>query len=126
MPLSDKYLDFLAKYPPLQAIGNTPLAKLDLQLNSTETEIYAKYEHLNPGGSIKDRPAKYMIEDAENNGKLSKGGLIIEATAGNTGIGLALIAIQRGYKCLIVVPDKMAKEKIMHLDEIGAEVVVNR
>ena len=67
-----------------------------------------------------------MIEDAEKNGKLAEGGLIIEATAGNTGLGLALIANQRGYNCLIVVPDKMAKEKIIHLKALGAEVIVTR
>ena len=109
----------------LDLIGDTPL----LEVTNTDTgrcKLFLKLESQNPGGSIKDRPAKYMIEDAEKKGNLKKGGLIIEATAGNTGIGLALIALQRGYKCLIVVPDKMAKEKIIHLKALGAEVVVTR
>ena len=109
----------------LDLIGNTPLLQV-MNIDTGLCNLFLKLESQNPGGSIKDRPAKYMIEDAEQKGKLSKGGLIIEATAGNTGIGLALIAIQRGYKCLIVVPDKMAKEKIIHLEALGAEVVVTR
>ena len=109
----------------LDFIGNTPLLEVT-NIDTGPCKLFLKLESQNPGGSIKDRPAKYMIEDAEKNRKLSKGGLIIEATAGNTGIGLALIAILRGYKCLIVVPDKMAKEKIIHLEALGAEVVVTR
>ena len=109
----------------LDFIGNTPLLEVT-NIDTGPCKLFLKLESQNPGGSIKDRPAKYMIEDAEKNGRLSKGGLIIEATAGNTGIGLALIAILRGYKCLIVVPDKMAKEKIIHLEALGAEVVVTR
>ena len=109
----------------LDLIGNTPLLEVT-NIDTGPCKLFLKLESQNPGGSIKDRPAKYMIEDAEKNGRLSKGGLIIEATAGNTGIGLALIAILRGYKCLIVVPDKMAKEKIIHLEALGAEVVVTR
>ena len=109
----------------LDLIGNTPLLQV-MNIDTGLCNLFLKLESQNPGGSIKDRPAKYMIEDAEQKGRLSKGGLIIEATAGNTGIGLALIAIQRGYKCLIVVPDKMAKEKIIHLEALGAEVVVTR
>jgi len=109
----------------LDLIGNTPLLQV-MNIDTGLCNLFLKLESQNPGGSIKDRAAKYMIEDAEQKGKLSKGSLIIEATAGNTGIGLALIAIQRGYKCLIVVPDKMAKEKIIHLKALGAEVVVTR
>ena len=109
----------------LDLIGNTPLLEV-MNIDTGLCKLFLKLESQNPGGSIKDRPAKYMIEKAENNGSLKKGGLIIEATAGNTGIGLALIALLRGYKCLIVVPDKMAKEKIIHLEALGAEVVITR
>tara|TARA_B100000686_G_scaffold63979_1_gene68789 strand:- start:4727 stop:5695 length:969 start_codon:yes stop_codon:yes gene_type:complete len=109
----------------LDLIGNTPLLQV-MNIDTGLCNLFLKLESQNPGGSIKDRPAKYMIEDAEQKGKLSEGGMIIEATAGNTGIGLALIAIQRGYKCLIVVPDKMAKEKIIHLEALGAEVIITR
>ena len=86
----------------LDLIGNTPLLEV-MNIDTGLCKLFLKLESQNPGGSIKDRPAKYMIEKAENNGSLKKGGLIIEATAGNTGIGLALIALLRGYKCLIVV-----------------------
>ena len=109
----------------LDLIGNTPLLEVR-NIDTGPCKLFLKLESQNPGGSIKDRPAKYMIEKAENNGDLEKGGLIIEATAGNTGIGLALIALLRGYKCLIVVPDKMAKEKIIHLEALGAEVIITR
>ena len=109
----------------LNLIGNTPLLEVT-NIDTGPCKLFLKLESQNPGGSIKDRPAKYMIEDAEKNGKLFRGGLIIEATAGNTGIGLALIALLRGYKCLIVVPDKMAKEKIIHLEALGAEVIITR
>tara|TARA_B100000676_G_scaffold46763_1_gene45419 strand:+ start:14858 stop:15826 length:969 start_codon:yes stop_codon:yes gene_type:complete len=109
----------------LDLIGNTPLLQV-MNIDTGCCKLFLKLESQNPGGSIKDRPAKFMIEDAEKNGKLAEGGLIIEATAGNTGLGLALIANQRGYNCLIVVPDKMAKEKIIHLKALGAEVIVTR
>ena len=109
----------------LDLIGNTPLLEV-MNIDTGPCKLFLKLESQNPGGSIKDRPAKYMIEDAEKSGKLTKGGLIIEATAGNTGIGLALIGLLRGYKCLIVVPDKMAKEKIIHLEALGAEAIITR
>ena len=88
--------------------------------------LFLKLESQNPGGSIKDRVALAMIEDAERQGRLSKGGLLVEATAGNTGLGLALVAAQKGYRLLIVVPDKMSQEKIFHLKAMGAEVVLTR
>ena len=109
----------------LDLIGNTPI----VEVNNIETgpcRLFLKLESQNPGGSIKDRPAKYMIEAAEKMGKISKESLIVEATAGNTGIVLALIALILGYKCLIVVPDKMAEEKIIHLKALGAEVIITR
>ena len=88
--------------------------------------LFLKLENQNPGGSIKDRVALAMIEAAEREGRLAQGGLIVEATAGNTGLGLALVAAQKGYRLLIVVPDKMSQEKIFHLKAMGAEVVMTR
>lgn len=109
----------------LETIGNTPLVKLQ----NTDTglcSLYVKLENQNPGGSIKDRIALSMIADAEKSGKLKSGGTIIEATAGNTGIGLALVARLKGYKMILVIPDKMSQEKINHLKALGAEIVITR
>ena len=89
-------------------------------------ELYLKLESHNPGGSIKDRVALSMIAAAEREGKLRPGGTIVEATAGNTGLGLALVAAQKGYRLVLVVPDKMSREKILHLQALGAEVVLTR
>ena len=107
----------------IETIGNTPLVKLN---NVTETEalVLAKVETFNPGHSIKDRMALKMIEDAEKDGDLKPGGTIIEGTSGNTGMGLALVAIQKGYKCIFVMADKQSKEKMDVLKAVGAEVVV--
>src|SRR5207237_7142206 len=88
--------------------------------------LFLKLENQNPGGSIKDRIALSMIEAAEREKKIQKGSLIVEATAGNTGLGLALVASQKGYRLLIVVPDKMSQEKIFHLKALGAEVRLTR
>ena len=96
------------------------------RLDRGPCRLFLKLENQNPGGSIKDRVALSMIEAAERDGKISKGGLIVEATAGNTGLGLALVASQKGYRLLIVVPDKMSQEKIFHLKAMGAEVVLTR
>ncbi|MCW5588796.1 MAG: pyridoxal-phosphate dependent enzyme [Legionellales bacterium] len=109
----------------LDMIGNTPILKLN-QLNTGCCELFLKLEYYNPGGSIKDRIALRMIEKAEQSGALKTGGTIIEATAGNTGLGLALVARLKGYKLLIVMPDKMGKEKIIHLRAMGAEVITTR
>jgi cystathionine beta-synthase len=109
----------------LDMIGNTPLVKLN-NLDTGKCELYAKIEYFNPGGSIKDRIALSMIKNAENRGLLKKGDTIIEATAGNTGLGLALIAIQKGYKLVVVMPDKMSKEKIKSLEDLGAQVITTR
>ena len=109
----------------IDLIGNTPIIEVT-NMETGPCRLFLKLESLNPGGSIKDRPAKYMIDEAERLEKISQGSLIVEATAGNTGIGLALISLIRGYKCLIVVPDKMAEEKIIHLKALGAEVVITR
>ncbi|MBV8657676.1 MAG: cystathionine beta-synthase [Burkholderiales bacterium] len=109
----------------LGLIGQTPLMKLD-RLDTGPCELYVKLESQNPGGSIKDRIALTMIEAAERDGKLKPGGTIIEATAGNTGLGLALVAARKGYKLKLVVPDKMSLEKIFHLKALGAEVIITR
>ena len=107
----------------LETIGNTPLVKLNKTVE-TNALVLAKVETFNPGHSIKDRMALKMIEDAELDGRLRAGGTIIEGTSGNTGMGLALAAIQKGYKCIFVMADKQSKEKMDILRAVGAEVVV--
>jgi cystathionine beta-synthase len=108
----------------LQQIGNTPLIKLNKINRGLKPQIFAKLESANPGGSVKDRIGIAMIEDAEKKGLLKPGGTIIEATSGNTGIGLALAAAVKGYKCIFVVTDKVSNEKINYLKAFGAEVIV--
>ena len=107
----------------LETIGNTPLVKLN-KVVETDALVLAKVETFNPGNSIKDRMALKMVEDAEKDGRLKPGGTIIEGTSGNTGMGLALVAIQKGYKCIFVMADKQSKEKMDILRAVGAEVVV--
>ena len=109
----------------LQLIGNTPLVEVR-RLDTGRCRLFLKLENQNPGGSIKDRIALTMIEAAEREGHLKPDSLIVEATAGNTGLGLALVAALKGYRLLIVVPDKMSQEKIFHLKAMGAEVVLTR
>ncbi|MCM2356316.1 MAG: pyridoxal-phosphate dependent enzyme, partial [Arenimonas sp.] len=109
----------------LELIGNTPMVKAQ-HLDTGLCELYLKLECMNPGGSIKDRIGLKMIEAAEARGDLKPGATIVEGTAGNTGIGLALVAQQKGYKLLLVVPDKMSREKIFNLRAMGAEVVLTR
>jgi cystathionine beta-synthase len=109
----------------LDSIGNTPLIEVQ-RMDTGPCRLFLKLENQNPGGSIKDRIGKSMIEAAEQDGRLQPGGAIIEATAGNTGLGLALVAAQKGYRLIIVVPDKMAQEKIFHLKALGAEVMLTR
>ena len=104
------------------AIGNTPLIRLNSFSDETGCEILGKAEFLNPGGSVKDRAALYMIEDAERKGTLKPGGTVVEGTAGNTGIGLAHICNAKGYKCLIIIPETQSAEKIEALRTLGAEV----
>ncbi len=108
----------------LQAIGRTPLVKLNRIAEGISSPVYAKLESLNPGGSVKDRIALYMIEAAEKEGLLKPGGTIIEATAGNTGVGLAIAAAIKGYRTIFVMPDKMSEDKISLLKSYGAEVVI--
>ncbi|HEY1889879.1 MAG TPA: pyridoxal-phosphate dependent enzyme [Steroidobacteraceae bacterium] len=109
----------------LQMIGNTPLVATT-RLDTGPCRLFLKLENQNPGGSIKDRIGLYLIEAAEREGRLAPGGTLIEATAGNTGIGLALVAAQKGYRLLLVIPDKMSQEKIFHLKAMGAAVVLTR
>ena len=108
----------------LQAIGATPLVRLQRVSAQLSPAIYAKVESLNPGGSAKDRVALRMIEQAESEGRLRPGGTVIEATAGNTGLGLAMVSAVRGYRCIFVLPDKMSQDKVRLLRAYGAEVVI--
>ena len=109
----------------LDLVGDTPILKLK-SLDTGPCDLYVKLESNNPGGSIKDRIGLSIIEEAEKSGDLKPGGTIIEATAGNTGIGLALVAALKGYKIILVIPDKMSREKILHLEGLGAEIVLTR
>ena len=109
----------------LNIIGNTPMLKLNC-FDTGLCELFVKLENHNPGGSIKDRIGLSIIEEAEKSGALIPGGTIIEATAGNTGIGLALVAAIKGYKLILVIPDKMSREKILHLEGLGAKVKLAR
>ncbi|ROR89734.1 cystathionine beta-synthase [Nocardioides aurantiacus] len=108
----------------LELIGNTPLVKLNRTVGTTSSLVLAKIEYLNPGGSVKDRIAVKMIDAAEASGELRPGGTIVEPTSGNTGVGLALVAQQRGYSCVFVCPDKVSEDKRNVLKAYGAEVVV--
>jgi cystathionine beta-synthase len=108
----------------LELIGNTPLVRLNRVTEGIAATVLAKVEYLNPGGSVKDRIAVRMVDDAEASGALKPGGTIVEPTSGNTGIGLALVAQQRGYSCVFVCPDKVAKDKIDVLRAYGARVEV--
>jgi cystathionine beta-synthase len=109
----------------LDLIGNTPLIEVT-RIDRGPCRLFLKLESANPSGSIKDRPARTMIEAAEADGRLTSGGTIVEATAGNTGLGLALVGARKGYRTLLVVPDKMAREKVLHARAMGAEVVSTR
>src|SRR5581483_2719130 len=108
----------------LQSIGRTPLVRLRRVTEELKASVYAKVESQNPGGSVKDRVAQAMVTEAERRGWLRPGGTIIEATAGNTGVGLAMLAAVKGYRCIFVMPDKMSQDKIRLLKAYGAEVVI--
>ena len=113
------------EYPTLlDLVGHTPIVRLDRIARDVEPALLAKLEYLNPGGSNKDRIGMAMIEAAEREGKLRPGGTIVEPTSGNTGVGLAIAAAARGYRCIFVMPDKMSQEKISMLRAYGAEVVI--
>src|SRR5215203_4725001 len=108
----------------LDLVGDTPLVRLGRLSAGLPTAVVAKLETTNPGGSVKDRPAIAMIDAAERDGLLQPGGTIVEPTSGNTGVGLAIVAAQRGYRCVFVMTDKVAPEKVNQLRAYGAEVVV--
>ena len=108
----------------LQTIGWTPLIRLNRVTDGAKTPVYAKAEFFNPGGSVKDRIGLAMIEAAEREGRLKRGGVIVEGTSGNTGIGLAIAAAIKGYRCIFTMPDKMSQEKVRLLKAFGAEVIV--
>jgi cystathionine beta-synthase len=113
------------EYPTvLDLVGSTPIVRLDRLSPRGGGKVVAKLEYLNPGGSVKDRIGMEMIEAAERDGKLRPGGTIVEPTSGNTGVGLAIAAAQKGYRCIFVMPDKMSQEKISMLRAYGAEVVI--
>ena len=116
MPIHSSVLDLIADTPVIKA----------QHLDTGRCELYLKLENQNPGGSIKDRIGLYMIEAAERRGDIKPGATLVEGTAGNTGIGLALVAQQKGYKLILVIPDKMSREKIFNLKAMGAEVVLTR
>ncbi len=107
----------------LDTVGNTPLVRLNRVAEGISATVLAKVEYFNPGGSIKDRIAIYMIEDAERKGLLKQGGTIVEPTSGNTGVGIALVAAIKGYRMIFTMPDKMSMEKEMLLRAYGAEVI---
>lgn len=106
-----------------ELIGNTPMVKLNNISTNKDVNLYAKLELYNPSGSVKDRVGKYMIEDAERKGLLKKGGTIIEATAGNTGLGIIFAALNKGYRVIFVVPSKFSEEKQILMRAMGAEIV---
>ena len=108
----------------LELVGSTPIVRLDRLSRDVPGELLAKLEYLNPGGSVKDRIGMAMIESAEQEGRLLPGGTIVEPTSGNTGVGLAMAAALKGYRCIFVMPDKMSQEKIAMLRAYGAEVVI--
>src|SRR5437763_13214211 len=108
----------------LKPAGRTPTVQLRRLTEGLTARVYVKLESLNPGGSVKDRVGVAMIAEAERRGWLRPGGTIIEATAGNTGVGLAMAAAVKGYRCIFVLPDKMSAEKIHLLKAYGAEVVI--
>ena len=103
-------------------VGQTPMLRLTRLVPSTSADVFAKLEYLNPGGSVKDRAAIGIIRNAEREGQLQKGGVIVEATAGNTGIGLALIGVNRGYKVALFVPERFSEEKVKIMRALGADV----
>src|SRR5450631_4865001 len=103
----------------LAAIGRTPLVRLNKAVGPEDADVYLKCEFMNPGGSIKDRMALFIIEKAEREGKLKPGGTIVENTSGNTGMGIAIAAAVKGYRCIFTMPDKMSTEKINRLKALG-------
>src|SRR5712671_2488642 len=109
----------------LRLVGHTPLIEI-IRLDRGCCRLFVKLEGQNPGGSIKDRPALSMVTAFERDGSLRPGGTLVEATAGNTGLGLALVAVLKGYRLILVIPDKMSREKIAHLHALGTEIKLTR
>jgi cystathionine beta-synthase len=124
VPVTDTGAAIEAADSLLDLIGRTPLVRLDRTARNIAPQLFAKLEFMSAGGSVKDRPALFMIEAAERDGRLLPGGTIVEPTSGNTGVGLAIVAARRGYRCVFVMPDKVAPEKISLLRAYGAEVYV--
>src|SRR5438128_11228804 len=110
----------------LQAIGRTPMVRINKMVGPQEAAVYAKCEFMNPGGAIKDRMALYILDKAEQEGRIRRGGTIVENTSGNTGMGVALWAAVKGYRCVFTMPDKMSTEKINALKASEAEVMVTQ
>lgn len=108
----------------ISLIGNTPMVKLSSIVPAGAADVYAKLEMFNPGGSVKDRIAMHMVEKAEEEGLLKPGGVIVEATSGNTGIGLAMVAAAKGYRLILVMPETMSRERQEILTAYGAELVL--
>src|ERR1700712_1186043 len=122
---SEASMQDLSQAALFSLIGNTPLIEVT-RIDTGVCQLFLKLESQNPGGSIKDRIGLAMIAVAEADGRLQPGGVVVEATAGNTGLGLALVARIKGYRVVLVVPDKMASEKILHLKALGAEIHLTR
>ena len=118
-----EYLDFISRYPPLLAIGNTPMVKLDFSADVGDVEIHAKYEHLNPGGSIKDRPVLKMVVEAILSGELTRDKVILDATSGNAGIAYAMIGSVLGYEVELVMPSNASEERKKRIAAHGANIV---
>jgi len=108
----------------LETVGWTPLIRLNRVTRGIRTPVYGKAEFFNPGGSVKDRVGLPIIEAAERSGALKPGGTIVEGTSGNTGVGLAIAAALKGYRCIFTMPDKMSQEKVRLMKAFGAEVIV--
>ena len=123
MSPSKEYLEFLSNYPPLLAIGNTPMARVDLPLDIGEVEVLVKYEHLNPGGSIKDRPVLRMLVEAVLSGELTKDKVVLDATSGNAGIAYSMIGATLGYRVELVMPANASEERKKRVKAHGAEII---
>jgi cysteine synthase B len=123
LPPSAEFLELVAKYPPLLAIGNTPMARLDLPMDLDGVEIYAKFEHLNPGGSIKDRPVLRMLVEAILSGELTPDKRILDATSGNAGIAYAMIGATLGFGVTLVMPENASEERKRRVRAHGAEML---
>ena len=120
---SNTLMDFLSEYPALSTIGNTPLVRLDLPMEIDQVEIYAKYEHLNPGGSVKDRPVLRMLVEAIRSGELTKDKVVLDSTSGNAGIAYAMIGAILGYKVELVMPSNASEERKKRIKSHGANIV---